>query len=415
MSWNRADSKYPIRRNIVHTPVLQTPKKHGEYAFVHPAAGDPTGGRHPTDLLYEGVNLRAFHGQAGVADDARAHPPIVCAVTSSHTFATGILCTFREQPCLLLPHRACEGAEGGLASDELDVVARVAPPSTTATPSKDDFFLVPVRLEPETLFVHSPRPPPNPPDAAYAACDEDHMDYALIAARLPPELPREWLRSLEESAAFGFAPARGQDALVGQAPKRWLDPVFAKVGKAAVGVNWRKGTITDPRPEPPEREVPAWQRALEEKARAEKAANGGGASAPKGGEFAEKNVHARPPPRGLGFGSSHAGAPSVARSVGGAVLACMAPATAKAAGVRNSMAADARFADAVRPFAAPPAGCGDWGILVGMHRGYDAGDPRAAGDEGRADVVPIVDILADVERRIEAGRGVEANAEGARR
>ena len=75
MSWNRADAKYPIRRNIVHTPVLQTPKKHGEYAFVHPAAGDPTGGRHPTDLLYEGVNLRAFHGQAGVADDARAHPP----------------------------------------------------------------------------------------------------------------------------------------------------------------------------------------------------------------------------------------------------------------------------------------------------------------------------------------------------
>jgi len=29
--------------------------------------------------------------------------------------------------------------------------------------------------------------------------------------------------------------------------------------------------------------------------------------------------------------------------------------------------------------------------------------------------VPIVDILADVERRIEARRGVEANAEGARR
>ena len=75
MSWNRADAKYPIRRNIVHTPVLQTPKKHGEYAFVHPAAGDPTGGRHPTDLLYEGVNLRAFHGQAGVAADAPRAPP----------------------------------------------------------------------------------------------------------------------------------------------------------------------------------------------------------------------------------------------------------------------------------------------------------------------------------------------------
>ena len=220
-------------------------------------------------------------------------------------------------------------------------------------------FPRPREAEPETLFVHSPRPPSNPPDAAYAACDENHMDYALIAARLPPELPREWLRSLEESAAFGFAPARGQDALVGQAPKRWLDPVFAKVGKAAVGVNWRKGTITDPRPEPPEREVPAWQRALEEKARAEKAANGGGASARRAAN-SPRRMYTRP--SRSGFGSSHAGAPSVARSVGGAVLACMAPATAKAAGVRNSMAADARFADAVRPPAAPPAGCGDWGV-----------------------------------------------------
>ena len=199
---NRADSRYPIRNNIVHTPILQNPKRHGEYAYAHPASGDPSGGRDPTDLMYEGVHVRHWHGQEAVSADhaiARHHPPPMCAVTSPHSFGTGILCTFHGHPCMLLPHSVVRASEGGLMREDIDAVTRVAPPSTTAAPNKNDFPWSALVPDPEVLWVCSPCPAPGQPR------DAQHMDYALVAVHLPPELPEEWLRSLEDSAAYGFA------------------------------------------------------------------------------------------------------------------------------------------------------------------------------------------------------------------
>ena len=347
----------------MHTPILQNPKKHGEYAFAHPASGDPSGGRDPTDLMYEGVHVRHWHGQEAVSDDAMArhHPPLICAVTSPHSFGTAILCTFRGHPCMLLPHSVVRGSEGGLSREDIDAVVRVAPPSTTAAPNKNDFFMVRVVPDPEVLWVSSPCPDPGQPR------DAQHMDYALVAVDLPPELPEEWLRSLEDSAAFGFRPAAGQPTLMGAAPKRWLDPVFAAVGKAAVGINWRHGKVTH---------------------------DGAG--------------------RGLGegFDTAHEGAPAAATTRGGAVLACMGPHSAKAAGVRNSMAADARFAKSVRPFSTPPQGCGDWGVLVAMHRGAAAGPGRGRGDDPESgDALLVSDLVRDLERRLAEPNGVAETEE----
>lgn len=358
MSWNRADSRYPIRNNIVHTPILQNPKRHGEYAYAHPASGDPSGGRDPTDLMYEGVHVRHWHGQEAVSADhaiARHHPPLMCAVTSPHSFGTGILCTFHGHPCMLLPHSVVRASEGGLMREDIDAVTRVAPPSTTAAPNKNDFFMVRVVPDPEVLWVCSPCPAPGQPR------DAQHMDYALVAVHLPPELPEEWLRSLEDSAAYGFRPAEGQPTLMGAAPKRWLDPVFASVGKAAVGIHWRHGSVTR---------------------------DGGG----------------RGP--GEGFDTSHEGAPAAAATRGGAVLACMSPPSAKAAGVRNSMAADARFARSVRPFTTPPRGCGDWGVFVAMHRGAAAGPGREGGSPESGDALLVSDLVRDLERRLAEPNGV---------
>jgi hypothetical protein len=72
--------------------------------------------------------------------------------------------------------------------------------------------------------------------------------------------------------------------------------------------------------------------------------------------------------------------------------------SARAAGVRNSMAADTRFAASVRPFATPPIGYGDWGVLVGMHRGASGRFSDGVSDEA-SDVLRITDVVADLKRR----------------
>jgi hypothetical protein len=72
--------------------------------------------------------------------------------------------------------------------------------------------------------------------------------------------------------------------------------------------------------------------------------------------------------------------------------------SARAAGTRNSMAADTRFAAAVRPYATPLIGYGDWGVLVGMHRGAVFGNE---GEKPMSDVLRITDIVADLARRRE--------------
>jgi hypothetical protein len=71
--------------------------------------------------------------------------------------------------------------------------------------------------------------------------------------------------------------------------------------------------------------------------------------------------------------------------------------SARAAGTRNSMAADTRFAAAVRPYATPLIGYGDWGVLAGVHRGAVFGNEGAG--EPMSDVLRITDIVADLARR----------------
>ena len=91
---------------------------------------------------------------------------------------------------MLLPHSVVRGSEGGLSREDIDAVVRVAPPSTTAEPNNNDFFMVRVVPHPEVLWVSSPSPDPGQPRYS------QHMDYALFALYLPPELPEECIRSL---------------------------------------------------------------------------------------------------------------------------------------------------------------------------------------------------------------------------
>ena len=164
---------------------------------------------------------------------------------------------------------------------------------------------------------------------------------------------------------FGYHPARDAHNLLGVAPKRWLDPAFCAVGKNAVGINWRRGRVV----------------------RNERDAESASASTEKRFERF-----------GSGFESTFEGLPPAHSSAGGAVLACMTDESARAAGTRNSMAADTRFAAAVRPHATPLIGYGDWGVLVGMHRGAVFGNE---GEKPMSDVLRITDIVADLARRRE--------------
>jgi hypothetical protein len=66
------------------------------------------------------------------------------------------------------------------------------------------------------------------------------------------------------------------------------------------------------------------------------------------------------------------------------------------------MAADTRFAASVRPFASPLLGYGDWGVLVGMHRG-------GSFTAGESDILRIADVVVDLRRKRAAG---EANING---
>ena len=381
MSFGRANGRSPIRPTWVNSNDCfeYRSKQHGAYAFAHPAEGDPTFGRDPTDAFYEGVHMRQWHGQHSVSGQdigiGRHHPPYVCAVTSPHMFATALLVTFNPNPhaengastpCLLMPHRVLRGLEHDfeLMRDAMDVVTRVVPPSTHSAPKKGEFKITKLVLDPWRLFEFSPAPNAN----ANETHDAAHMDYALVAIdpkTLTDEIPREWLRSLEDAAVFGYHPARDAHNLLGVAPKRWLDPAFCAVGKNAVGINWRRGRVV----------------------RNERDAESASASTEKRFERF-----------GSGFESTFEGLPPAHSSAGGAVLACMTDESARAAGTRNSMAADTRFAAAVRPYATPLIGYGDWGVLVGMHRGAVFGNE---GEKPMSDVLRITDIVADLARRRE--------------
>ena len=382
MSFGRANGRSPIRPTWVNSNDCfeYRSKQHGAYAFAHPAEGDPTFGRDPTDALYEGVRMRQWHGQQSVSGQdigiGRHHPPYVCAVTSPHMFATALLVTVNSNPhaengastpCLLMPHRVLRGLEHDfeLMRDAMDVVTRVVPPSTHSAPKKGEFKITKLVLDPWRLFEFSPAPNAN----ANETHDAAHMDYALVAIdpkTLTDEIPREWLRSLEDAAVFGYHPARDAHNLLGVAPKRWLDPAFCAVGKNAVGINWRCGRVV----------------------RNERDAS-----------FGESVSQSERFSVGSGFESTFEGLPPAHSSAGGAVLACMTDESARAAGTRNSMAADTRFAAAVRPYATPLIGYGDWGVLVGVHRGAVFGNEGPNGEPILSDVLRITDIVADLARR----------------
>jgi hypothetical protein len=401
MSFGRANGRTPIRPTWVNSNDCfeYRSKQHGQYAFAHPAEGDPTFGRDPTDAFYEGVHMRKWHGQQSVSGQdvgiGRHHPPYLCAVTSPHAFATALLVTVKPHrvedgvhgesvPCLLLPHSVLRGLEHDfeLLRDALDVVTRVVPPSTHSAPKKDEFYLTKLTLDPWRFFEFSPAPDFRRGETH----DENHMDYAVVAvdsSSLAPEIPREWLRSLEDAAAFGYHPAPNAHNLLGVAPKRWLDPAYVAVGKNAVGINWRRGRVEpSSQTSTPPIETPSQD------------------SSNESSGVTSQNTLTNQRRLGVGFQSVFEGLPPAPTCSGGAVLACMMDESARAAGVRNSMAADTRFAASVRPFATPPIGYGDWGVLVGMHRGSSRrfSDKRSASDEA-SDVLRITDVVADLARR----------------
>ena len=395
MSFGRANANHVIRRTWTDTPTVVPPKQHGSFAFTHPASSDPTAGRDPVDAFYDGIKLRAWHGQQSVSGEdlgiGRHHPPILCAVTSPHMFGTGFLVMVKDAgdalsnhnpvPCLLMPHRVVRGLEHDFSMmiDELDVVTRVVPPSTHRAPGRYEFYITNVQIDPERYFRSSPMP------IGTALHDENHLDYVLVAVRdLPTEIPTEWIRCLESAADFGYHPAPEALNILGQAPKLWLDPSARAVGGNAVGVHWRKGRVLRS-----EREVPESGLRDENEHEHEKhvSDNNGGISGHR---------------CGIGFMTQFNGEPPASASAGGAVLACMTDETARAAGARNSMAADTRFAASVRPFASPLLGYGDWGVLVGMHRG-------GSFTAGESDILRIADVVVDLRRKRAAG---EANVNG---
>ena len=75
MSFGRANGRSPIRPTWVNSNDCfeYRSKQHGAYAFAHPAEGDPTFGRDPTDAFYEGVHMRQWHGQHSVSGQDIGH------------------------------------------------------------------------------------------------------------------------------------------------------------------------------------------------------------------------------------------------------------------------------------------------------------------------------------------------------
>ena len=251
-----------------------------------------------------------------------------------------------------------------LMRDAMDVVTRVVPPSTHSAPKKGEFKITKLVLDPWRLFEFSPAPNAN----ANETHDAAHMDYALVAIdpkTLTDEIPREWLRSLEDAAVFGYHPARDAHNLLGVAPKRWLDPAFCAVGKTQSG-----------------------------------------STGAAGASFGTKETPRALPRRLRNVSSVSARASSLrsrvflprTSSAGGAVLACMTDESARPPARARRMAADTRRRRRSRPCATPLIGYGDWGVLVGMHRGAVFGNE---GEKPMSDVLRITDIVADLARRRE--------------
>ena len=128
--------------------------------------------------------------------DSKFHPPIVSSVTSPRGTACGLVCLLREIPTLIAPCHVI----GGI--DELrsvKAVARVPIHPVDAfgseTVSKDTASAavhMELKLDPETLFFHSPPPSTGRP------LDHNHLDYVAVAIRYP--YPTERLRRLEDAA-----------------------------------------------------------------------------------------------------------------------------------------------------------------------------------------------------------------------
>ena len=117
-------------------------------------------------------------------------------MTSPRGTACGLVCLLREIPTLIAPCHVI----GGI--DELrsvKAVARVPIHPVDAfgseTVSKDTASAavhMELKLDPETLFFHSP------PPSAGRPLDHNHLDYVAVAIRYP--YPRERLRRLEDAA-----------------------------------------------------------------------------------------------------------------------------------------------------------------------------------------------------------------------
>ena len=192
---------------------LATAKHGGAASDEHNrrASGSSGGGRANPHIF--GVIWRPSHGtRAGSLEhphqhrvpgyrrvpwrDSKFHPPIVSSVTSPRGTACGLVCLLREIPTLIAPCHVI----GGI--DELrsvKAVARVPIHPVDAfgseTVSKDTASAavhMELKLDPETLFFHSP------PPSAGRPLDHNHLDYVAVAVRYP--YPRERLRRLEDAA-----------------------------------------------------------------------------------------------------------------------------------------------------------------------------------------------------------------------
>ena len=99
--------------------------------------------------------------RSGRAPRTRSCPSDAPARTRRVVFPGSLAFRRRASPFRTQLRRACEGAEGGLAPTRMAASTACAPPARRATPSADDISLR--GLERESLFVPRARPPSNPP------------------------------------------------------------------------------------------------------------------------------------------------------------------------------------------------------------------------------------------------------------
>ena len=153
-----------------------------------------------------------------------ALPPVVCAVTTRSGSGFGVFCSLRDAPCLLLP---------------MHVLGRVEDARLALVDLVVDGPRRRVHLQPDVMLAHSPAPPEGrPPDA-------NHMDYALVACKVPTGVSREAFRPLEASVATDEIVA-GDEIFVGAG--RRIRDASAPDGTADshAPTEWRRGFVTTP-------------------------------------------------------------------------------------------------------------------------------------------------------------------------